>query len=187
MVALETPAIEEHWQAPDFELKATDGKTYSLEKIKGENGLLVMFICNHCPYVQAILDKIIRDCRELKEQGINAIAIMSNDAESYPDDNFTNMKKLAETKNFPFPYVIDETQEIAKRYGAVCTPDFFGFNRDLELQYRGRLDSSGMNNNPSAERDLYVAMMQIAQLDKGPRVQHPSIGCSIKWKGRADN
>ena len=182
MVALETPSIDENWRALDFELKGTDGKTYTLENSKGENGLLIMFICNHCPYVQAIIDKIIRDCSELKEQGINAIAIMSNDTENYPDDSLDNMKRLAEEKNFPFPYVIDETQEVAKKYGAVCTPDFFGFNRDLELQYRGRLDSSGMNNNPSADRDLFNAIMQIAQLDKGPRIQHPSIGCSIKWK-----
>jgi len=182
MVALETPLIEENWQAPDFELKGTDGKTYTLDSAKGENGLLVMFICNHCPYVKAIIDKIIRDCNELKEQGINSIAIMSNDTDDYPEDSFENMKKLSEELQFPFPYAIDETQEIAKKYGAVCTPDFFGFNRDLELQYRGRLDSSGMNNNPSAERDLFNAMMQIGQLDKGPRIQHPSIGCSIKWK-----
>jgi peroxiredoxin len=182
MVALETPQIDENWNAIDFELKGTDGKTYNLENIKGDNGLLIMFICNHCPYVQAIIDKIIRDCSELKEQGINSIAIMSNDPENHPQDSFDNMKKLAEQKQFPFPYVIDETQEVAKKYGAICTPDFFGFNRDLELQYRGRLDSSGMNDDPSAERDLYNAMMQIAQLDKGPRVQNPSIGCSIKWK-----
>ncbi|PIR39486.1 MAG: thioredoxin family protein [Alphaproteobacteria bacterium CG11_big_fil_rev_8_21_14_0_20_39_49] len=182
MVALETPSIEENRTAADFELKGTDGKIYTLENTKGENGLLVMFICNHCPYVQAILDKIIRDCAELKEQGINSIAIMSNDTKNYPDDSFDNMKKLAQQKNFPFPYVIDETQAVAKQYGAVCTPDFFGFNRNLELQYRGRLDSSGMKNNPSADRDLFNAMMQVAQLDKGPRVQHPSIGCSIKWK-----
>jgi peroxiredoxin len=182
MVALTTPLIEESFIAPEFELKGTDGKIYTLENVRGKNGLLVMFICNHCPYVKAVLDKIIRDCSELKEQGVNSIAIMSNDTENYPDDSFENMQKLAMEKNFPFPYVIDETQQIAKRYKAVCTPDFFGFNRDLELQYRGRLDSSGKSDNPSAQRDLFNAMMQIAQLDRGLRVQHSSIGCSIKWK-----
>jgi len=182
MVALETPELDEGWQAPEFELKATDGKTYTLQNVAGENGLVVMFICNHCPYVQAILDKIIRDMNELKKNGVNAIAIMSNDANEYPEDSLENMKKLAEEKTFPFPYVIDETQTIAKSYGAVCTPDFFGFNRDLKLQYRGRLDDSGMSSNPNTERDLFNAMMQISQLDRGPRIQEPSIGCSIKWK-----
>lgn len=187
MVALETPAIEENWQAPDFKLKATDGKEYSLDDLKGEGGLLVMFICNHCPYVKAILDKIVRDTNELKALGVNSVAIMSNDPSEYAEDSFENMKKLAEEKEFSFPYLIDETQQVAKKYGAVCTPDFFGFNRDLELQYRGRLDSSGMSDDPSAIRDLFVAMSQIAQLDRGPRVQHPSIGCSIKWKGDIDD
>lgn len=182
MVALTTPLIEERFTAPEFELKGTDGKIYTLENSRGENGLLVMFICNHCPYVKAVLDKIIRDCKELKESGINSIAIMSNDTKNYPEDSFENMQKLAIEKKLPFPYVIDENQQIAKRYKAVCTPDFFGFNRDLELQYRGRLDSSGKSDNPSAQRDLFNAMMQIAQLDRGPRIQNPSIGCSIKWK-----
>ena len=181
MVALETPEMQEGLQAPDFELKGTDGKTYKLNDLKGENGLLVMFICNHCPFVKAILDKIIRDTKDLKEQGINSVAIMSNDPDEYQEDSLENMKKLAEEKNFPFPYLIDETQDVAKSYGAICTPDFFGFNRDLELQYRGRLDDSGMHDKPGASRDLYNAMMQIAQMDKGPRVQNPSIGCSIKW------
>lgn len=182
MALVETPPGEIGSSAPNFALKATDGKTYRLEDIKGENGLLVMFICNHCPYVKAIIDKIIRDTRELTQMGINSIAIMANDSTDYPEDSFDNMKKLAEEKNFPFPYVIDETQDIARAYGAVCTPDFFGYNRDLTLEYRGRLDSAGKNSDPSAERDLYNAMMQIAQLDRGPRVQHPSMGCSIKWK-----
>lgn len=186
MAALYTPALEEHWKAPDFSLKGTDGKTYNLKNATGENGLLVMFICNHCPYVQAILHKIIRDCKELQEHGVGCIAIMSNDTTHYPDDSFANMKKLAENEQLPFPYVIDETQEVAKQYGAVCTPDFFGFNRNLELHYRGRLDSSGRLDNPAAERDLYNAMMQISQLDRGPRIQHPSIGCSIKWRGEYD-
>lgn len=182
MVALETPVIEENFIAPNFKLKGVDGKIYSLNDVKGENGLLIMFICNHCPYVDAIKHKIVNDCNQLKEQGVNAIAIMPNNTAQYADDSFEKMKIFSDENNFPFPYVIDEKQDVAKSYGAVCTPDFFGFNRYLELQYRGRIDSSGINNNPSAERDLYNAMMQIAQLDKGPRVQHPSIGCSIKWK-----
>ncbi len=181
MVALETPEVNNGWQAVDFELKGTDGKTYTLANAAGENGLLIMFICNHCPYVKAILDKIIRDAAELKENGVNTIAIMSNDSAEYPDDSFENMQKLAEEKNFPFPYIIDEDQSVAKNYDAICTPDFFGFNRDLELEYRGRLDGSGMSDNPGAERDLFNAMMQISQMDKGPRIQKPSIGCSIKW------
>ena len=182
MVALTTPKIDENWQAPDFSLKATDGKTYTIEECRGENGLLVMFICNHCPFVQAILDKIIREAVGLQANGVGVVAIMSNDTQNYPDDSFKNMKKLAEEKEFTFPYLLDEKQEVAKRYGAVCTPDFFGFNRDLELQYRGRLDDSGMDKKEDGERELYNAMMQISQLDKGPRVQHSSIGCSIKWK-----
>lgn len=186
MAALQTPEAEIGMTAPEFNLKGTDGKIYSLNDIKGEKGLLIMFICNHCPYVKAILDKIIRDTKELKNYGINSIAIMSNSTSEYPEDSFENMQKLAKEKQLPFPYVIDETQQIAKAYRAVCTPDFFGFNRDLQLQYRGRLDSSGRENNPSAERDLFNAMMQISQLDRGPRVQKPSIGCSIKWKGLVD-
>ena len=182
MVALTTPKIDEHWQAPDFSLKATDGKVYNLESSRGENGLLVMFICNHCPFVQAIMDKIIRDAVGLQANGVGVVAIMSNDASQYPDDSFENMQELAKEKELTFPYLFDETQEVAKRYGAVCTPDFFGFNRDLELQYRGRLDDSGMDQKDGGDRELYNAMMQISQLDKGPRVQNASIGCSIKWK-----
>lgn len=182
MPALTTPEVNQGWEAIDFSLKGVDGKTYTLADVKGENGLLVMFICNHCPYVKAILDKILRDANELKQQGIGVAAIMSNDYNDYPEDSPENMKKLSDSKNFSFPYLIDDTQNTAKKYGAVCTPDFFGFNRDLKLEYRGRLDSSGMSNNPAAERELFNAMMQIAQLDRGPRVQNPSIGCSIKWK-----
>jgi len=182
MVALTTPEVNINWQAPDFSLTGTDGKKYSLSDVKGTNGLVAMFICNHCPFVKAILDKIIRDMTELKELGISAVAIMSNDTAEYPDDSFENMKKLAAAKNFPFPYLIDETQEIAKKYGAVCTPDFFGFNADLKLQYRGRLDDSGMNNKPDASRDLFLAMSKIAKTGRGPEVQKYSIGCNIKWK-----
>ena len=181
MVALQTPPAEIGWRARDFELKGVDGNIYDLNKARGAKGLLVMFICNHCPFVQAVMDKIIRDVSELKKHGINAIAIMSNDTNTYPDDSFENMKKLAAEKNFPFPYVIDESQEVAKAYGAVCTPDFFGFNSNLELQYRGRLDESRMENVPDAERDLYEAMKEIAEKGKTSRPQYNSIGCSIKW------
>lgn len=181
MVALTTPEAELNWLAPDFSLKGTDGKTYTLNDVKGENGLVVMFICNHCPFVKAILDKIIRDVIELKEHGVGAVAIMSNNMAEYAEDSFENMKKLAEAKSFPFPYLVDETQEIAKRYNAVCTPDFFGFNADLKLQYRGRLDDSGMQNKSDAARDLFNAMVEIAKTGSGPEQQKPSIGCSIKW------
>lgn len=182
MVALETPEVQIGWNAPNFDLKATDGNIYNLEKAKGENGLVVMFICNHCPFVKAIMDKIIRDAAELKKHGVNSIAIMSNDAESYPDDNFDNMKKLAEELDFPFPYVIDETQEIAKAYDAVCTPDFFGFDADLKLQYRGRLDDSRMQQKTDGERELFDAMVDVAKTGKSDKPQNSSIGCSIKWK-----
>ncbi|MDB2414720.1 thioredoxin family protein [Rickettsiales bacterium] len=182
MAALETPPVDFEFEAPDFKLKSVDEKEYSLKDVAGENGLLVMFICNHCPFVKAIAKKITRDANELKTLGINSVAIMSNDANEYPEDSFENMKKFAKENDFQFPYLYDETQNIAKYYGAVCTPDFFGFNRDLKLQYRGRLDDSGMNDNPNATRDLFNAMAQVAQLDKGPRVQKSSIGCSIKWK-----
>ena len=166
MVALETPEANIGWQAPDFNLKGTDEESYNLEKAKGENGLVVMFICNHCPFVKAILEKIIRDANELKQHGINCIAIMSNDTENYPEDNFENMKNLALEMNLPFPYVIDESQEVAKAYGAVCTPDFFGFDKDLKLQYRGRLDDSGMTKKEDGERDLFEAMIEVATSGK---------------------
>lgn len=184
MVALETPHYAANRPAPDFSLPATDGKQYTLSDVRGENGLLVMFICNHCPYVQAILPKIIRDVTELKLLGIGAVAIMSNDVTHYPADDFPQMQKLAVSEHFPFPYLIDTTQEVAHAYGAVCTPDFFGYNDQLQEQYRGRLDCSGTRDDPLAERELFHAMAQIAQLGIGPDMQYPSIGCSIKWKGR---
>lgn len=182
MVALETPPVQTGWQAPDFRLHGTDGQIYGLDKVKGENGLVVMFICNHCPFVKAVLDKIIRDANELKQHGINFVGISSNDVDEYPDDSFENMKWLAEEKNFPFPYVIDTTQEVAKAYGAVCTPDFFGFNNKLELQYRGRLDDSGREVKPSTKRDLFEAMAEVAKTGKTTVKQYNSIGCNIKWK-----
>ena len=182
MVALETPKVNIGWDAPDFKLKATDGEIYNLAKAKGENGLVVMFICNHCPFVKAILDKIIRDANELKKHGVNCIAIMSNDVENYPEDSFENMQKLAIEKEFSFPYVIDENQEIAKAYDAVCTPDFFGFDADLKLQYRGRLDDSGMQNKADGNRDLFEAMMAVGKNGATSKPQFNSIGCNIKWK-----
>ncbi|MFN6960656.1 MAG: thioredoxin family protein [Rhodocyclaceae bacterium] len=183
MVSTPTPVCDFGWKAVDFDLPGVDGRRYDLEAVRGPNGLLVMFICNHCPYVKAVLDRIIRDTKELKEYGIGAIAIMSNDPTDYPEDSWDNMVRIAREKQFPFPYVLDETQQVARAYGAVCTPDFFGFNAALELQYRGRLDESRKETAPEGvRRDLFEAMKQIAQTGQGPREQIPSIGCSIKWK-----
>lgn len=182
MVSTETPVCEFDLPAPDFSLPGTDGKIYTLRDTCGPNGLLVMFICNHCPYVKAIRDRLIRDVRELQGLGIHSVAIMSNDPSDYPEDSFENMKQLATELNLPFPYLYDESQEVAKRYGAVCTPDFFGYNKDLKLQYRGRLDASRKEPVPEARRDLFAAMKQIAQTGHGPKDQIPSMGCSIKWK-----
>jgi len=182
MVSLETSVCDFGWKAVEFDLPGVDGKRYSLASARGPNGLLVMFICNHCPYVKAVIDRIVRDCRELADHGVGSIAIMSNDPADYPEDSFDNMKRVAREKGFPFPYVFDETQEVAKAYGAVCTPDFFGFNAKLELQYRGRLDASRREAVPGARRELYEAMLQIAQTGQGPKEQTPSVGCSIKWR-----
>ena len=183
MVSLETPVCDFGWKAVDFTLQGTDGKTYSPSDIKGPNGLLVMFICNHCPYVKAVVDRLVRDVKELQAKGVSVIAVMSNDAETYPDDSFDNMKIFAEKNGFTFPYVIDETQEVARAYDAVCTPDFFGFNADLELQYRGRLDASRKEAAPAdARRELFEAMSLVAETGKGPADQIPSMGCSIKWR-----
>jgi peroxiredoxin len=169
--------------APDFNLPGVDGKQWSLRDCLGEKGLLVMFICNHCPYVKAIRDRIIRDARELQEYGINCVAIMSNDPTDYPEDSFANMQKIATELDFPFPYLLDESQQVAKAYGAVCTPDFFGYNADLQLQYRGRLDESRKEAaSPDVRRDLFEAMKQVAQTGAGPAEQIPSMGCSIKWR-----
>lgn len=186
MVSLQTPVCEFGKPAIDFALPGTDGKVWTLAQCKGEKGLLIMFICNHCPYVKAILDRLVRDTRELKGLGVNSVAIMSNDPTEYAEDSFENMKLVAERENFPFPYLIDESQEVAQAYGAVCTPDFFGYNADLELQYRGRLDASRKEAAlPDARRDLYEAMAQVAGTGKGPEEQIPSMGCSIKWKDHA--
>jgi peroxiredoxin len=168
--------------AKPFDLMATDGKRYTLDSVRGPKGTLVMFICNHCPYVKAVIDRIVRDANDLKEHGIGVIAINANDPVAYPDDSFDNMKRLATEKQFPFPYAFDETQEVARAYDAVCTPDFFGYNKDLELQYRGRLDASKTTPVPGAIRELYEAMVQIAETGRGPEDQIASMGCSIKWK-----
>lgn len=182
MVSLETPVCEFGKAAIDFSLPGVDGKTWNLQDCKGEKGLLVMFICNHCPYVKAVKDRIVRDTNELKAMGVNSVAIMSNDPSLYEEDSFANMKKVSDESGFSFPYLLDETQEIAKAYGAVCTPDFFGYNGSLELQYRGRLDASRKEAAaPNARRDLFESMAEVARTGKGPTEQIPSMGCSIKW------
>jgi len=183
MVSLETPVCDFGLAAPDFSLPGVDSKAWTLQECKGEKGLLVMFICNHCPYVKAIRDRLVRDTRELRAHGINSVAIMSNDPDLYEEDSFENMQKLATEFDFPFPYLLDESQAVAKAYGAVCTPDFFGYNGALELQYRGRLDASRKDTAPAdARRDLFEAMLEVATTGQGPADQIPSMGCSIKWK-----
>ncbi|MDQ3186934.1 MAG: thioredoxin family protein [Pseudomonadota bacterium] len=183
MASLETPICDFGWKAVDFDLPGVDGRRYTLGSVTCENGLLVMFICNHCPYVKAVRDRIVRDVRELRQYGIGAIAVMSNDPADYPEDSFDNMVQVAREFDFSFPYVWDETQQVAKAYGAVCTPDFFGFNGKFELQYRGRLDASRKEAAPSnVRRDLFESMLQIAETGRGPDKQIPSMGCSIKWR-----
>jgi peroxiredoxin len=169
-------------KATDFDLPGVDGRRHSLASARGPKGLLVMFICNHCPYVKAVIDRIVRDCRDLAAQGVGSIAVMSNDPTDYPEDSFDNMRRVAREKGFPFPYVLDETQQVARAYGAACTPDFFGFDADLDLQYRGRLDASRREAAPDARRELYEAMLQVARTGTAPKEQIASIGCSIKWK-----
>ncbi|MBD3816338.1 MAG: thioredoxin family protein [Halothiobacillus sp.] len=182
MVSTTTPIGEFNRPAIDFKLLDTEGRPWTLEDCRGPRGLLVMFICNHCPYVQAILPKIVRDTAELKTLGIHAVAIMSNDIADYPEDSPEHMRRLAREYDFGFPYLYDETQEVARAYGAVCTPDFFGYNADLKLQFRGRLDASGRQPLPDAPRELFHAMQLIAETGVGPSEQTPSIGCSIKWR-----
>lgn len=182
-MAVTPPVCDFGWKAPGFTLPGTDGKQYSFDDIRGPKGTLVMFICNHCPYVQSILDRILRDAAELQKAGIGVVAISANDVDEYPQDGFENMAKLAEEKGFPFPYLYDETQAVAKAYGAACTPDFFGFNAEDGLQYRGRLDASTKQAAAvDAKRELYEGMMLVAETGEGPRDQIPSMGCSIKWK-----
>lgn len=182
-MAVNTPICDFGWPAVDFSLPDSEGHVRSLAELRGANGLLLMFICNHCPYVKAVLDRILRDARELIPLGIGVAAICSNDANDYPEDSFENMQRLARELDFPFPYLHDAEQSVARAYDAVCTPDFFGFNRELQLQYRGRLDASGRAPAaPDARRELFEAMREIAASGQGPREQIASMGCSIKWR-----
>ena len=180
---VQTPICDFGQKALPFELKSTENKIISLNDIKGENGTLIMFICNHCPYVKAVAKEIVEDCSELKKIGINSVAICSNDFVNYPEDSFENMIKFSNDNKFNFPYLIDETQQIATAYNAVCTPDFFGYNKDLELEYRGRLrELKNFIPVKDGESDLLKAMRQVAETCSGPKDQTPSAGCSIKWK-----
>lgn len=170
------------WKAADFALPGVDGKTYRLGDVRGDKGTLVAFICNHCPYVQAVIGRIVDEAKALQRIGIGTIAISSNDPVGFPEDSFDNMKVFAQRHGFTFPFVFDESQQVARAYGALCTPDFFGFNAKDELQYRGRLDASRKDLVPGARRELYQAMRLIAETGRGPAEQIPSMGCSIKWK-----
>lgn len=170
------------WKAPDFRLPGTDGRDHSLPDLRGPKGTLVVFICNHCPYVKSVIGRLVRDAQDLMVLGVTTVAISSNDVESHPEDGFPEMKAFAAQHRFPFPYLFDESQAVARAYGAVCTPDFFGFNGALELQYRGRLDASRKEAAPDARRDLFEAMKQVAETGRGPAEQIASMGCSIKWK-----
>jgi peroxiredoxin len=169
-------------QAAEFRLPGVDGRDYMLADIAGRRGTVVMFICNHCPYVKSVIDRIVRDAIELSTHGVASVAISANDAAAYPDDSFPNMKHFAEEHRLPFPYLYDESQAVARAYGAVCTPDFFGFDSGLRLRYRGRLDDSGRNPRPDARRELFEAMLRVAETGLAPDIQSASIGCSIKWK-----
>ena len=179
---LDTPICDFGWQAPEFTLKDPDGRSFTMSDYLGEKGLLIAFICNHCPYVKAIADRLASDAKALQADGINVLAVMSNDYLSYAADNPENMKKFSEFFGFTFPYLVDEDQSVGKTYGAVCTPDFFGFNKDGGLQYRGRLDSAAMGDPTDRVPELLNAMRQIAETGEGPRNQTPSMGCSIKWR-----
>ena len=179
---LDTPVCEFGWRASDFSLKDPLGNEVHLKDQVGENPLLIMFICNHCPYVQRVADRLALDTKELMEEGVNVLAIMSNDYRAYAEDSPENMLAFAERAGFPFPYLVDEDQSVGKAYGAVCTPDFFGFNAKGELQYRGRLDDAKMGDPTGRKRELVDAMRLIAKTGEGPRDQTPSMGCSIKWR-----
>ena len=182
MALTKTPICDFGKKAIGFKLKSTDNKIISLEDVKGVNGTLIMFICNHCPYVKAVIREVVKDCKELEKIGVKSLAIMSNDVKNYPDDSYENMILFAKDHEFNFPYVIDETQEIAKEYGAVCTPDFFGYNANLELQYRGRIrELKDLKPVTEGESDLLKAMKMISSTEKGPEEQIPSMGCNIKW------
>ena len=179
---LKTPICDFGQAAKSFELKSTNNEIIKLNDVKGINGTLVMFICNHCPYVKAVINDIVEDCKNLKELGITAVAICSNDTINYPEDSFENMIEFAKKHQFNFPYLFDETQNVAKSYDAVCTPDFFGYNNNLELQYRGRIrELDNLKPVRAGDSDLYSAMKQIAETGKGPETQIPSVGCGIKW------
>ena len=182
MTLTKTPICDFGKKAENFKLKSTENKIITLNDAKGQNGTLIMFICNHCPYVKAVIEDIVNDCKTLEKEGIRSIAIMSNDTENYPEDSFDNMIKFAKNNKFNFPYLIDKTQETAKKYDAVCTPDFFGYNKNLELQYRGRIrELKDLKPVRNSESDLLKAMKMVAKTGKGPEEQTPSMGCSIKW------
>jgi peroxiredoxin len=181
-VGAQPPVCDFGWKARDFDLPGTDGKRYRLADVAGPSGLLVMFICNHCPYVKAVLERMIRDSTDLRAEGIGSVAISANDPAEYPEDSFENMQRVARDRRFPFPYLFDESQDVARDWGAVCTPDFFGFDKGLGLQYRGRLDASRTAPVAGARRDLFEAMQAVARTGRGPAEQVPSMGCSIKWK-----
>lgn len=176
------PICDFGWKAPQFTLPATDGRSYSLDQLRGRNGTLVAFICNHCPYVKSVIGRLARDAEDLSRLGISTLAINASDAAHYPEDGFPQMQAFAAAHRLPFHYLHDATQAVARAYDAVCTPDFFGFNAALELQYRGRLDASRKDLVPDARRDLYEAMKQVAETGHGPAEQVASMGCSIKWK-----
>ena len=183
MALTKTPVCDFGKKAEDFKLKSINNKVITLADVKGEKATLIMFICNHCPYVKAVTKDIVEDCKKLKDLGVNSVAICANDAENYPEDSFDNMILFAKKNQFDFPYLVDETQEIARTYDAVCTPDFFGYNNELELQYRGRLrELKNLIPVREGESDLFKAMKQIVNTGKGPEQQTPSVGCSIKWK-----
>jgi len=182
-VPTQSPLARQTRNLVDFRLTGTDGKTWTLADVKGENGTLIMFICNHCPYVKAVIGRLVADCRLLADAGVGAVTIMPNDTETYPADSFENMKLFAKQHAFGFPYLIDESQDVARPYGAVCTPDIFGFNAAGSLEYRGRVDSAGSRPATGNERpEMREAMLEIARTGKGPAEQFPSIGCSIKWR-----
>jgi len=184
-MAMQPPICDFGWKAVDFSLKGIDGAVHTLAGVAGPKGTLIMFICNHCPYVRGVIHRIVDDCRQLQADGIGVAAIMANDTDAYSADSFENMKAFAAENGFTFPYLIDETQEVARAYDAVCTPDFFGFNAQLELQYRGRLDASRTEAVPDAARELLEAMRLVAGTGKGPEHQIASMGCSIKWRSAA--
>ena len=182
MTLTKTPICDFGKKADNFNLKSTENKMISLNDVKGENGTLIMFICNHCPYVLAVIKEIVKDCKKLENNGIKSLAIMSNDPKVYEEDSFENMIQFAKDNEFNFPYVLDETQEIGKAYAAVCTPDFFGYNNNLELQYRGRIrELKDLKPVQDEESELLTAMKMIAKTSNGPKEQFPSMGCSIKW------